>query len=209
MRNFIYPRIPLSQLPFMLGVSAVGALLAGVYGILHDQITYSISDEYFTRFKFAQFAYADFGLPSRVFVAEIGFLGTWWVGFFAGWFTARIVVPKLSRPTAVRAVLKTYAIVFALAFLAGLVGAFLGYLRALNPDYSDWQEVTISIGVERLDLFVWVAYIHNAGYLGGLVGIVTALLYVKWRYKPESVDAGGPATPTRRDILPKQQENSR
>jgi hypothetical protein len=209
MRNFIYPRIPLSQLQVMLGVSAVGALLAGVYGILHDQITYCISDEYFTRFKFAQFAYADFGLPSRVFVAEIGFLSTWWVGFFAGWFTARIVIPKVSRPTAVRAVLKAYANVFALAFLAGLVGDILGYLRTLHPDYSDWQEATRAIAVARVDRFVWVAYIHNASYLGGLIGIVTALLYVKWRYKPESVDAGGPATPTRRDILPKQQENSR
>ena len=50
----------------MLGYAVVGALIAGVYGVFHDQITYSISPEYFTRLKFLQFHYADFGFPARV-----------------------------------------------------------------------------------------------------------------------------------------------
>ena len=33
-------------------------LIAGIYGILHDQITYTISYEYFTLFKFEQFSNA-------------------------------------------------------------------------------------------------------------------------------------------------------
>ena len=70
----------------MLGYALMGALIAGLYGVVHDQITYSMSPEYFTRVKFFQFHYADFGLPPRSFVAEIGFLATWWVGLIAGWF---------------------------------------------------------------------------------------------------------------------------
>src|ERR1043166_5997270 len=58
----------------MLGYALLGALLAGTYGVVHDQVTYSISAEYFTRLKFSQFQRADFGFPPRVFVAEIGFL---------------------------------------------------------------------------------------------------------------------------------------
>jgi hypothetical protein len=77
----------------MLGYAAVGAVLAGFYGVVHDQVTYSISPEYYTCLKFSQFRYADFGLPARVFVAEIGFMASWWVGFVAGWFIARITVP--------------------------------------------------------------------------------------------------------------------
>jgi len=61
----------------MVGYSLVGAVMASVYGVMHDQFTYSISPEYFTRLKFLQFQYADFGLPARFFVAEIGFLATW------------------------------------------------------------------------------------------------------------------------------------
>lgn len=45
----------------MLGLCVVGSLIAGTYGILHDQVTYSIGPEYFTRFKFEQFAWADWG----------------------------------------------------------------------------------------------------------------------------------------------------
>ncbi|MCU0874407.1 MAG: hypothetical protein MUE50_18895 [Pirellulaceae bacterium] len=81
----------------MLGYAVLGAIVAGVYGILHDQVSYSISQEYFTRLKFLQFRYADFGWSQRVFVAEIGFLATWWVGFFAAWFIARVTVPAFPR----------------------------------------------------------------------------------------------------------------
>ena len=69
--NLLYPKIDLKHLPGILGHAAVGALVAAVYGIVHDQITYSISPEYFTRLKFMQFHYADFGLPRRIFVAEV------------------------------------------------------------------------------------------------------------------------------------------
>src|ERR1035438_1926964 len=100
--NILYPKIRRTWLPAMLGYSVLGAVLAGLYGIVHDQVTYSISNEYFTRLKFSQFHYADFGLPPRVFVAEIGFLATWWVGFVAAWFIARITVPAFPQAVAFR-----------------------------------------------------------------------------------------------------------
>ena len=109
--NLLYPKIPRALLPRMLGYAVIGGLLAGMYGILHDQITYSISPEYFTHLKFDQFHYANFGLPQRVFVAEIGFLATWWVGFFSAWFIARLTVPAFSRPAAFRHSLRGFAIV--------------------------------------------------------------------------------------------------
>ena len=37
----------------------IAVLLAGIYGMLHDQVTYSISPEYFTVFKFEQFGFQD------------------------------------------------------------------------------------------------------------------------------------------------------
>src|SRR5436190_2711279 len=90
--NILYPRLALSSLPMLISCAVLGALIAGCYGIVHDQITYSISSEYFTKVKFAQFHYADFGWPKRIFVAEIGFLASWWVGLFAGWFIGRVAI---------------------------------------------------------------------------------------------------------------------
>ncbi|HWK03760.1 MAG TPA: hypothetical protein VNS58_09015 [Puia sp.] len=64
-------------------------LVAGLYGILHDQVTYTICPEYYTKFKFIQFGLADETTallqPSpRQLVAIIGFLATWWTGIFIG-----------------------------------------------------------------------------------------------------------------------------
>jgi hypothetical protein len=47
--NLLYPNLRLAWLPSMFRYALLGALLAGVYGIIHDQVTYSISHEYFTR----------------------------------------------------------------------------------------------------------------------------------------------------------------
>ena len=124
--SLFYPKIRLAWLPAMLGYAVLGSLLAGFYGILHDQITYSISPEYFTRLKFAQFQYANLGFPARVFVAEIGFLASWWVGFFAAWFIARITVPAFPPAKAFRYSLRGFLIILAFAFATSIVGYVLG-----------------------------------------------------------------------------------
>lgn len=94
MLKHIIPQIPLADLTALLGITFLGALIAGGYGVLHDQITYTIGPEYFHNFKFHQFAYADFGFGDRVFATTIGFLATWWVGLFVGWILARRCLPN-------------------------------------------------------------------------------------------------------------------
>ena len=177
--NLLYPKIPLASLPVMFGYAVAGAVLAGLYGIVNDQVTYSISPEYFTRLKFAQFRYADFGLPARVFVAEIGFLATWWVGLVAGWFIARVSVPACSRPQAFRCCVRGFMIVFAFGIGAAIVGYISGLLH--GSDYSAWTNMASKLGIVDLPGFVRVAYIHNASYLGGLIGLVSAIIYVRKR----------------------------
>jgi hypothetical protein len=175
-KHCLYPKIPLASLPAMLGYAVAGAVLAGIYGVVHDQFTYSISPEYFTRLKFAQFHYADFGLPDRVFVAEIGFLATWWVGLVAGWLIARVSVPSSSRPEAFRCCARGFLIVMAFGFGAAIIGYVLGLLH--GSDYSAWESMASTRGILDLPRFVRVAYIHNASYLGGLVGLVTAIVFL-------------------------------
>lgn len=177
--NVLYPKLRLELLPAMLGYAVLGALIAGFYGVLHDQITYSISPEYFTRLKFFQFHYADFGLPPRVFVGEIGFLATWWVGLIAGWFLARIAVPAIPRKEARAGILWGFVIILAGGFIAAVVGFLLGLRLGPDSDLSNWQGFATTRGVVDLPSFVRVAYIHNASYLGGLIGLIVALLYLR------------------------------
>jgi hypothetical protein len=174
MWNLLYPRIPWRLLPAMLGYAVLGALVAGLYGVVHDQVTYTIAPEYFTRLKFDQFSYADLGWPERGFVAEIGFLATWWVGFFAAWFIARVAVPSFPKREAFRQTLLSFGVVFATAGLAACVGYLLGVFH--GPDYATWRPLTQLLQVSDVRGFVCVAYIHNGGYLGGLTGLMAALL---------------------------------
>jgi hypothetical protein len=175
----------------MLRYAALGAFLAGLYGILHDQVTYSISPEYFTRLKFSQFHYANFGLPPRAFVAEIGFLATWWVGFFAAWFIARITVPAFAPALRTRYIMQGILIIFVSALTSSAAGYVIGMLH--GPDYSAWDAVASTLGVVDLPAFVRVAYVHNGGYLGGLLGLVAAIIYIQAAKTPNplaSVDGG-------------------
>jgi hypothetical protein len=177
MINILYPKIRAAELPGMLGYAVAGSLLAGLYGVIHDQVTFSISPEYFARLKFAQFHYADFRLPPRVFVAEIGFLATWWVGLVAGWFIARVAVPACSPPEALRRCARGFLIVIACGFAATIIGYVLGLLH--GADYSAWESMASRLGIVDLPSFVRVAYIHNASYLGGLIGLVAAVIYLR------------------------------
>ena len=89
--RFLYPKIPLTDLPAMTGYALIGAVLAGAYGVLHDQVTYSI-----------------------------------------------------------------------------------GNLMA-------WENLGRSHGIVDLPAFVRVAYIHNSSYLGGLVGLIAAIVLLRNR----------------------------
>ena len=179
MLKYLVPRISLTDLPAMIGVSTVGAIIAGAYGVLHDEITYTISPEYFTKLKFAQFQYADFGLGDRIFAATIGFLATWWVGFVGAWFLARRLIPNQSRREAFRQIRTGIVCVFAFGLFFGIIGNAYGLWRGPDADYSSWAWVLRELEIVDAWSFVRVAYIHNSGYLGGLVGLVVALLSLK------------------------------
>ncbi len=179
MLRYLIPRIALADLPRIFGWALLGAIIAGGYGILHDQITYSISSEYFTNLKFRQFSYADVGLGDRVFAATIGFLATWWVGFIIAWFIARRMIPNQPRTKANWQIIKAFGIVFGTGLLFGIGGFVYGLWRGPDGDYSSWGWAFERYAITDMWAFVRVAYIHNASYLGGLVGLVVALLTIR------------------------------
>ena len=175
--NILHPTIQLRSLPVMLRISLMGALIASVYGALHDQITYTISHEYFTKVKFIQFGYADFGLSDRIFAATVGILATWWVGFFAGWFFARIAVPRTSQAVAQKICLGGFAIMVAFVITAAAVGWGLAQVR--GDDYANWMPLIWLNEIADYEPFVTVAYIHNANYIGGAIGFTVAIVFVR------------------------------
>lgn len=59
-------------------------LVAGLFGIIHDEISYSVSNEFFTKFKFIQFRLLDTNLSDRFRAGQVGFLASWWMGIPLG-----------------------------------------------------------------------------------------------------------------------------
>jgi hypothetical protein len=57
---------------FLLFLPAA-VLVAGLFGMIHNQISYSVSDEYFTKFKFIQFHLLDPDVPERIAPPKLGF----------------------------------------------------------------------------------------------------------------------------------------
>lgn len=171
------PAVAPGQLWPMLRLALEGTAVAAFYGLLHDQCTYSLAPEYFTKLKFAQFHWADFGLPTRVFVAEVGVIGSWWVGFFAAWFMARLAVPAWPWHEAARRCRKGIAFILATALLGSITGFVLGQQSAWDERF--WGDLCHVLSVKDRRGFAHVAWIHYGTYGGGLAGAVGAILRLK------------------------------
>ena len=174
--NFLYPKLRWRSVRWLLRSAFTGALVAGCYGVVHDQITFGICPEYFTRLKFIQFHWADVGLPDRIFVAQIGFLASWWVGFIGGWFIGRVAPEQKPAAHAWRQTLRGLGMMLCFTIIGSFGGYFFGLLH--EPEYGQWSYFAAG-GVSDLPAFVRVAYIHNGSYLGGFIGLVAVLVYLK------------------------------
>lgn len=178
MKQFLYPTLSSRAFRDLIGLTVSGALIAGVYGILHDQVTYTLSPEYFTKFKFDQFADADPGLGNRAFAGVIGFLATWWIGAIMGWLMGRLSMKSGKDRPQVRLALRGLILIFAIAVVCGIGGFIFGAATSQDlPAYwTNWQRMN---GIEDIAAFRRVGLIHNMGYIGGILGGITASVWIR------------------------------
>lgn len=172
LRSFFYPNLPRGDVGRALRLALAGMLVAGVFGALHDQVTYTISPEYFTRMKFGQFAAWDFGWPRRAFVSVIGFLASWWVGLIAAWFLARLAMPRFREPG--MKVMRAMACIVGCAVALGILGGFAG--EAIYARRDGWKDALDAMGVTDHRSFQRVAGNHLGTYAGAFIGWVAMMV---------------------------------
>jgi hypothetical protein len=160
----------------MLGAAV---LVAGLYGALHNQITFSIGPEYFFRFKFAQFRIpAD--LDPRIGAALVGWRASWWMGLVAGLPVAILAVFGGGGSRARRLFGEAMAIVIASAVAGAVLGFGLAFLVG-GPDIA--RDVVAIGGLDDPVGVLRAGAMHDGSYLGAGLGLLIALVRTTLRLK--------------------------
>ena len=176
----------LQTVSILIGIIFGGCLIAGLYGIIHDQLTYTISPEYYTRFKFYQFELVDEGIDAttiespRLAVSVVGFLATWWMGIPIATIVGLFSLHS-DKKFMMNVALKAFLIIISLAFLTGLVGLCIGYLVLANETSESFTNWFIPANLVDFKSFIAVGSMHNYSYLGGILGTFAGFAYIQWR----------------------------
>jgi hypothetical protein len=166
----------------LLTVAILSPLLSGLYGILLDQLSYSISSEYFTKFRFYQFQIASY-FHYRIGVAIVGFLSTWWVGLLIG--TAICLFSLIQNN--VRSMKEAIVKGLTLALFITILTPLLGILISVIPTYLNSVEIEMFSIImpsfvpqhEKIEdpfafYVVWLVKYYSC--LGVLIGFLGALI---------------------------------
>ena len=169
----------------------MATLAAALYGIVNDQITVSISPEYFSVFKRRQFwdLLAAAGLenaPTRVQAILIGAAATWWFGLLLGLIVGVAGVVGRSPRLTTRGFLRAVGLVMLVAAVTSLALGVWGYTHAPLRHGSASGEIEAMWpfldGIQDTRHAFAVGFWHDGAYLGGLIGTILACVRVrKWR----------------------------
>jgi hypothetical protein len=163
-------------LVFILAVG-LAVLAAGLYGVLHNQISYTVSPEYFTKFKFWQFGMVEVPLPERVRASIIGFLASWWMGIPIGLLVGAAGFIHRGHRQMLRVTLWSMVVTVSFTLLFGLGGLIYGWEQTAHINIADYENWYIPENVVQLRRYLCAGYMHNSSYLGGVLAILVAWVF--------------------------------
>ena len=175
----------MKKLLILLLIVLISPIIGGGYGILHDQLTYTISPEYYTEFKFYQFGLMDLGNEAifphpRIQVSIVGFMATWWMGLPIGLILGLVGLRHQNHKRMFLVTMKAISITIIVTFITGLVGLAYGKFYLVKTGVN-WY---LPDNLIDIDNFISVGSMHNFSYLGGLLGLIAGIIYsVKERKK--------------------------
>lgn len=159
------------------------ATLAGIYGALHDWITYNVSPEYYTQFKFIQFqannAVLWFGETRAAMLVGIG--ATWWVGAIFGLAIGTYILGLPAKNLRFKYLTTSWLILGSCTITAAMMGYFISFVIPVSSTAEFLPNKILDPTA-----FLHVAYIHNFGYLGAGLGSIVAFLYLRKEKKHAS-----------------------
>lgn len=163
----------------LLLIILVATVIAAIYGVAHDQLTYSISPEYYTKFKFIQFNLADalaaqHMTQPRSAVVMVGILATWWMGLYIGVLTGLTAFVFKDAETMFQSALQALGLVLLFTIIAGVCGALYGHYALSKRGFGGW----LPRHLNDRPSFITVVAIHDGSYLGAVIGLVAGVIFL-------------------------------
>lgn len=153
---------------------------SGLLGVAHDQISYTVSNEYFTKFKFIQFHLLDSGVPERIRAAQVGFFSSWWMGLPLGLLAGAAGFIHTSASQMRRALFLSLPVIVGFTLAFALLGLAYGAVQTVNLELANYAAWFVPQGLEQPRRFICAGYMHNAAYLGGVAAIPASWLFHVW-----------------------------
>ena len=157
----------------------LSALIGGLYGALYDQLTFTISPEFFTKFRFGRFD-LDPDMDERMAAAVIGFLNTWKAGMVLGGILALASWVNSDSKLMFKYTMQAFGITLLIAFVTAMIGWSIGPLdQQPNPDAE--------LGIIDMNAFKTVINMNNFSYAGGVIGMFVGIFHQLYSHKRHKV----------------------
>ena len=182
-----------NRLVWLILLVIASTLLASVYGYFHNYITFSISPEYFTKFKFYQFSVLEYVVQDddHLKASYVGIMATWWFGTVIGGILglSSFFLSKINLLHFLKAILLCIGVTILFSFLGYLVGLYatedLGFSAEFLNNLSNKKD------------FLTAGTMHNFSYLGGSVGLFAAILYLLRVHRTNDMTLKHPRRPSK------------
>lgn len=125
---------PIWKAVVFIGVLLISPFIGGIYGFLHNQISYSVSPEFFNDFFFLLSNDPRDRIDGRLSAGIIGIMTTWWVGLFVGIVLGIIGLFHKDGRQMFKVTLMAIGLNIAVAFIIGLIGLAVGKYILSNGD---------------------------------------------------------------------------
>ena len=152
----------------------ISIILASIFGAIHNQISYSVSSEFFQSFLFGNFGTGDWNINNhRIEASIVGILGSYWVGLILG-IIYLIIFLFIDTNNNFKYIFKALLI----NLLLSLIGSILGYLVAHFFVSIESSDIRMDFGVNHPQNYIEAAYMHEGSYYGGILGLLFGVAYL-------------------------------
>ena len=148
-------------------------IIASVFGAIHNQLSYFVSNEFFENFLFGNFGTTEWNLNNRRIEASVvGILGSYWVGFILGVIYA-IIFLFINTENNFKYIFKAISI----NILFALIGSIIGYIIGLIIPWEN-SGIWMEFGTQNPQKYVQANFMHSGSYYGGIAGLIFGIIYL-------------------------------